>query len=104
MKAQQTFQFRWNKLLYRSPPKARYQEDPIDPEELARMEAICMDAARKRLQQEESCRMERTKDAIEIGDFVIVRAAHDVEEPFYVAQVNTLKPLNSPNLHLKFVR
>jgi hypothetical protein len=54
------------------------------------MEAICLDAARKRLQQETSCRIERIKDAIEIGDFIIVRAARDVEEPFYVAQVNTL--------------
>jgi hypothetical protein len=88
MKVQQTYQFRWNKLLYRSPPKARHEEEPIDPEELARMEAICMDAARKRLQAEKNCRIERTKDAIEIRDFVIVRAARDVEEPFYVAQVS----------------
>jgi hypothetical protein len=36
MKAQQTYPFRWNKLLYRNPPKARQQEEIIDPEELAK--------------------------------------------------------------------
>jgi hypothetical protein len=35
--------------------------------------------------------IERTKDAIEIQDFVIVRAAREVEEPFYVAQVLNFK-------------
>jgi glutamate synthase domain-containing protein 1 len=88
MKAEQTYQFRWNKVLYRNPPKARQQEEIIDPEELAKMEAICMDAARKRLQMEKCVRIERAKDAIEIGDFVIIRAAREVDEPFYVAQVS----------------
>jgi hypothetical protein len=59
---------------------------PID-EELARMEDICMDAARKRLQLEQCVRIEKIREAIELKDFVILAAGNEVEEPFFVAEV-----------------
>jgi hypothetical protein len=59
---------------------------PTD-EELAIMEEICMDAARKRLQRETCVRIEKIREAIEIKDFVILAAGNEVEEPFFVAEV-----------------
>jgi hypothetical protein len=56
-------------------------------EELARMEDICMDAARKRLQLEECVRIEKIRAAIDLKDFVVLAAGKEVEEPFFVAEV-----------------
>jgi hypothetical protein len=46
-----------------------------------------MDAARRRLQEENCIRTERIRSAIEKGYFVVVSAPANVQEPFYIAQV-----------------
>jgi hypothetical protein len=56
-------------------------------EELARMEEMCMDAARRRLREETCVRIEKIKAAIEMRDFVIIQSSAEVEEPFHVAEV-----------------
>jgi hypothetical protein len=59
----------------------------LSDEELASIEQLCMDAARKRLQQEKGVRIERIREAIELKDFVVVAAGNEVDEPFFVAEV-----------------
>jgi hypothetical protein len=65
-------------------------------EELARVEELCMDAARRRIAGESCIRTERIRSALEIGDFVIISAPNDVPEPFYIAQVKFIEDLNVP--------
>jgi hypothetical protein len=59
----------------------------LSDEELATIEELCMDAARKRLQQEKCVRIEKIREAIELKDFVVVAAGNEVDEPFFVAEV-----------------
>jgi hypothetical protein len=87
MKVQQVHKYKWNKILYRAPPVVRPQDLTVSEEELARVENICMDEARKRLAGESSVRTERILSAIEIGDYLVISAPNDVPEPFYIAQV-----------------
>jgi hypothetical protein len=67
----------------------------IADEELARMEDLVMDAARRRLQAETCCRIEKIKAAIELRDFVVIQACAEVEEPFHVAEVVQLLHITS---------
>jgi hypothetical protein len=62
----------------------------VEPEERDRVEAACMDKARKRLQAELGVRVERLPHLLETGSFVILKAPANVEEPFYVAQVSLM--------------
>jgi hypothetical protein len=62
----------------------------VQPEERARVEAVCMDKARKRLQAELGIRIERLPHLLEIGEYIILKAPNNVEEPFYVAQVSSI--------------
>jgi hypothetical protein len=59
----------------------------VSEEELALAEDQLMDAARKRLAGENAVRVEKVVEGLDPGDFVIVAAPDDVEEPFYLAQV-----------------
>jgi hypothetical protein len=89
MKTQQTYSFKWKTTLYRVPPIQRPQDLTVSDEELARVEEICMDAARKRIAGESCIVTEPIRSAIEIGHFLIISSPADVEEPFYIAQVQT---------------
>ena len=66
------------------------QELTVTDEDLARCEEICLEAARKRLSREDCVRIIEKPFLQELnpGDFVIVAAPREVQEPFYVAQVN----------------
>ena len=59
----------------------------VTDEELALVEEKLLDAARKRLAEETSVRIELILEGLDKGDFVIICAPADVEEPFYVGQV-----------------
>jgi hypothetical protein len=61
----------------------------VSEEELALVEDKLMDAARKRLAGETAIRIEKVVEGLDPGDFVIVAAPQDVEEPFYVAKVES---------------
>jgi hypothetical protein len=87
MKVQQTHSFKWKTAMYRNPPIVRPQDLAVSDEELARVEELCMDAARRRIAGESCIRTEPIRSAIEIGDFLIISAPNDVPEPFYIAQV-----------------
>jgi hypothetical protein len=62
----------------------------VQPEERDRVEAACLDKARKRLQAELGVRIERLPHLLETGSFVILKAPANVDEPFYVAQVSLI--------------
>jgi hypothetical protein len=62
----------------------------VQPEERERVEAVCMDKARKRLQAEIGIRIERLPHLLETAEFVILKAPNNVQEPFYVAQVSSI--------------
>ena len=66
----------------KAPVEARVSE-----EELARVDALCMNKARRRLQGETGVRIERVRTLIEIKNFVVLQTAPNAEEPFYIAQV-----------------
>jgi hypothetical protein len=61
----------------------------VQPEERARVEAVCYDKARKRLQAEIGIRIERLPHLLDIGNFVILKAPNNAPEPFYVAEVSS---------------
>jgi hypothetical protein len=87
MKNQQVYSFSWNTELYSSPPVATQADLNVSEEEVARVEEICMDAARRRLAGENFVRIERVLTGVEVGEIVAVAAPDDVNEPFYIAQV-----------------
>jgi hypothetical protein len=62
----------------------------VQPEERARVEAVCYDKARKRLQAEIGIRIERLPHLLETGQFVILKAPNNAPEPFYVAEVSSI--------------
>jgi hypothetical protein len=62
----------------------------VQPEERDRVEAVCMDKARKRLQAELGIRIERLPHLLETSHFVILKAPTNAQEPFYVAQVRSI--------------
>jgi hypothetical protein len=66
------------------------QDLRVSEEELALVHDKLMDAARKRLAGETAIRVERVLEGLDPGDFVVVAAPRDVEEPFYLAQVLSL--------------
>jgi hypothetical protein len=70
----------------------------IADEEFARMEDVVMDAARRRLQAETCCRIEKIKAAIELRDFVVIQACAEVEEPFHIAEVIQLLHITSESI------
>jgi hypothetical protein len=76
----------------------RAQDLTVPDEELARVEELCMDAARRRIAGESCIRTERIRSAIEIGDFVIISAPNDVPEPFYLAQVQLIPDQKYSNI------
>jgi hypothetical protein len=86
-KEEQTHPFRWSLKLYRNPPVMAPQDLRVSEEELALVEDKLMDAARKRLAGLNAVRIEKILEGLDPGDFVIIAAPDDVEEPFYVAQV-----------------
>jgi hypothetical protein len=86
----QVHKFRWSRALYRNPPRMGPADFQVSPEERERVQAICYDKARKRLQAEIGIRIERLPHLLEIGEFVILKAPNNVQEPFYVAEVSSL--------------
>jgi hypothetical protein len=62
----------------------------VTPEERDRVEAICFDKARKRLQAEIGIRLERLPHLLETAQFVVLKAPGNVQEPFYIAQVSNI--------------
>jgi hypothetical protein len=94
MKVEQNYPFKWKTAIYRNPPIVRPQDMTVSDEELARVEEVCMDAARRRIAGESCIRIEKIHSAIEIGDFVVIAAPNDVDEPFYLAQVNFVVDYN----------
>jgi hypothetical protein len=57
-----------------------------------------MDKARKKLQAELGVRLERLPHLLETGNFVILKAPANVQEPFYVAEVSLILflPFSTP--------
>ena len=62
----------------------------VTEEELALVEDKLMDDARKRLKAETSVHVERVLDGVGEGEFVVISAPADVEEPFYIAKVSNI--------------
>ena len=63
------------------------RELTVTDEELALVEEKLLDAARQRLTEESTVRIEKILEGLDKGDFVIICAPAEVEEPFYVGQV-----------------
>jgi hypothetical protein len=63
------------------------QDLRVSEEELALVHDKLMDAARKRLAGETAIRVQKILEGLDPGDFVVIAAPRDVEEPFYLAQV-----------------
>lgn len=86
-KEERVYPYRWNRKLYRNPPRANAGDLIIADEELARVEELCLDKVRSRLQQKSCIRVEKTLHTIEIGNLVITTAPRNVAEPVYIGQV-----------------
>jgi hypothetical protein len=63
------------------------QDLRVSEEELALVQDKLLDAARKRLAGETAIRVEKILEGLDPGDFVVIAAPGDVEEPFYLAKV-----------------
>jgi hypothetical protein len=100
----QVHKFRWARSLYRNPPRKGAADFEVQPEERERVEAVCFDKARKRLQAELGVRLERLPHLLETSEFVILKAPNNAEEPFYVAQVSQIDTsLQSVPVHIYVV-
>jgi hypothetical protein len=73
--------------LFTNPPLRPIEEYDMTEEEVARMEELLTDKARKRLTFEMGCQIVKFPQESDIGQFVALKAPEDRPEPFYIAQV-----------------
>ena len=87
LKVARTFLFTWNLKMYKSPPKKADPTFQFTPDQLALIENVHLDNARKRTFNLDPCLIINQVSRIETSHFCVIKCAKDTNTPFYVAEV-----------------
>jgi hypothetical protein len=73
--------------MFTNPIKMSAKELDLSEEQIALLEDVVKDKARKRLEQEMGCQIVKFPRELYPGQYVVLQAPEDKPEPFYIAQV-----------------